>query len=105
MQLRAADTYFERCHNQPYCYFEEKLFRRRLADGLIPVHLVFAFLATAARFSDDPALKSTDEETIDHYAKKAWSEILQRSLASDEPPAVHLVQTTNLLAVIDFTGE
>lgn len=107
-QLEYADVYFKRCHNQPYCYFHERSFFRRLKDQSLPCYLVLAVLATAARFTPSVTLSSSEgshEESADLYAQSSWAIIMQQMMASSYHVHLHLVQATNLLAVVDFTSE
>jgi hypothetical protein len=107
-QLQYTNVYFQRCHNQPYCYFHERLFYRRVRDKSLPPYLILAVLATAARFTPSVALASSedsDEEFADVYARRSWAIIMQQTIVSGYHVHLHLVQATNLLAVIDFTSE
>lgn len=111
-QLELASVYFQRCHNQPYCYFHERSFYRRLRDNSLPPFLVLAVLATAARFTASVTtsvptsiLGRPDEELADVYAQRSWAIIMRQTMASSFHVHLHFVQATNLLAVIDFTSE
>lgn len=106
-QLEFASVYFQHCHNQPYCYFHERSFCRRLREDSLPPFLVLAVLATAARFRvsrSTSASHSPREDLADAYAQGSWSIIMQRTMTSGYHVHLHLVQATNLLAVIDFTS-
>lgn len=107
-QLELARVYFQRCHNQPYCYFHERSFYRRLQDNSLPPFLILAVLATAARFTTStPVARSESSEEVhtDMYARCSWAIIMRQTMASGYIVHLHFVQATNLLAVIDFTSE
>lgn len=103
--LSTIDVYFLYCHNQPYSFFHEANFRRRLSDGLIPDHLLFAILATAVRFSTHPFFAGKTHEAAVTYANKSWRSIVGSCFARNEVADVMTVQTITLLAIFDFTGE
>ncbi|KAH7140254.1 fungal-specific transcription factor domain-containing protein [Dactylonectria estremocensis] len=94
----AADVYFRFCHNQPYSFFHEPTFRRRLASGKLPDHLAWALLSAVRRYSalPDLALRSEDDATV--YATRAWEclELPWAGAPSDEE-AVAVVQTIILI--------
>lgn len=100
-----TDTYFQSCHSQPYFYFREETFRRRLLANSLPHWLLLAFVATACRFSDDPLFQGRQEEAVQSYADAAWREIHEKVFSQDDFINVHTVQAVNMLAVTDFTGE
>lgn len=104
-QLQSANVYFQRCHNQPYCYFTERSFYRRLEDEALPSYLIFAVMATSARFLPTSESTPTNEELASRYARCSWSLIARQSTSANEYLQLHLVQAINLLAVIDFTSE
>lgn len=99
-----ADVYFTNCQNQPYCFFLERPFRQRLADGSLPNYLLMAFVATAARYSTHRYFENRQTEAIETYSKNAWLIVLQQVFSSEQGLDLCAVQATNLLAVIDFTG-
>ncbi|KAL2004684.1 hypothetical protein VTN00DRAFT_3212 [Thermoascus crustaceus] len=99
-----VDTYFLYSHNQPYSYFQEASFRRKLDSGLLPRCLVFAVLASALRFSAHEYYSGRAHEAAEAYARESWLSVLQDHLTVENSPNLHVVQTTNLLAVIDFTA-
>ena len=100
-----ADVYFTNCHNQPYCFFLEDHFRQRLVNESLPEYLLMAFAATAARYSTHTYFENRQSEAIVTYSKAAWHIILEQVFSSEEGLDLHIVQATNLLAVIDFTGK
>lgn len=99
-----ADSYFQECHNQPYCFFEEMSFRQRLEEDALPDYLLMAFVATAARYSNHSYFENRQREAMKTYAKSAWLVILQQVFTSEQGLNLYTVQATHLLAVIDFTG-
>ncbi|KAH7159450.1 hypothetical protein B0J13DRAFT_108598 [Dactylonectria estremocensis] len=99
-----TDTYFQYCHSQPYVYFTEESFRRRLLANALPSWLLLAFVATACRFSEDPFFQGRHEEAVESYADAGWSEIHEKVFSQDDFMNVHTVQAVNMLAVIDFTA-
>ena len=99
-----ADVYFANCHNQPYSLFIESSFRQNLSDESLPDYLLMAFAATAVRYSSDLYFNNRHTEAIETYSKTAWRVILQQVFSSEQSLNLHALQATNLLAVIDFTG-
>ncbi|KAK7217827.1 hypothetical protein V2G26_005830 [Clonostachys chloroleuca] len=99
-----VDTYFQHAYNQPYSYFQEESFREKLAYGLLPKCLIFAVLASALRFSDNPYFKWAKQQATEAYAREAWLSVLNDHMTAENCPNVHVAQTTNILAIIDFTA-
>ena len=99
-----TDIYFASCQNQPYSHFHERSFRQRLKDGSLPEYLLLAFVATAARYSSHEFFENRQSEAIETYARTAWLIVLKQVFSSEQGLDLHAVQATNLLAVIDFTG-
>ncbi|KAG9775428.1 hypothetical protein KCU88_g5098, partial [Aureobasidium melanogenum] len=102
--LELTDTYFQCCHGQPYCYFVEESFRRRLQEDRLPRYLLRAVLAMAARFSQDSFFQGQQQDIIDVYSRSAWDEIYEKSFSEDDALDITVVQATNMLAVVDFTN-
>ena len=98
-----VDTYFTHCHNQPYALFHEATFRRRLNDASLPQHLLYAFAATACRFSALPLYEGRQADATAAYANASWKQIIEHSFSSKISPEFSMVQTINMLAVIDYT--
>ncbi|KIW16515.1 hypothetical protein PV08_06570 [Exophiala spinifera] len=99
------DTFFRSCQNQPYVYFRQAVFYRRLEDKEYPDYLLLAMIALSARFSDEPFFESQQLAAVDFYGRTAWSEIFDQAFADDTQLLdIHMVQATNLLAVVDFTA-
>lgn len=92
------------CQNQPYSYFHENTFRRKLAEGSLPEYLILAFLATALRFSTDPYFRNMQAAAADAYASASWKAIVSQQLTQEDGMDLQIVQAANLLAIIDFTG-
>ncbi|CAM1501356.1 Fc.00g105180.m01.CDS01 [Cosmosporella sp. VM-42] len=99
-----VDAYFLHAHNQPYAYFQEENFRQNLAYGILPKCLLFAVLACALRFADEEFFQGTRHEAMEAYAREAWLSVLTDHLTVENCPNLHVVQTANILAVIDFTA-
>lgn len=100
-----VDTYFIHAHNQPYAYFQEEHFRQLLKYMLLPRCLIFAVLATSVRFSHHEFFQGRTHDAMEGYARRAWLSVLNEHLTVENEPNHHVAQTTNLLAIIDFTGE
>ncbi|KAI0468805.1 fungal-specific transcription factor domain-containing protein [Xylaria cf. heliscus] len=100
----AVDTYFWYCHGQPYCYFQEENFRRRLIESTLPPWLLLAVIATATGLSDDRVLQGRQSEASDYFAAAAWKEINDRMFQEEDFMTIHTVQAANMLAVIDFAA-
>ncbi|KAH7121412.1 fungal-specific transcription factor domain-containing protein [Dactylonectria macrodidyma] len=97
-------TYFEFCHCQPYCYFHEASFHRRLAENTLPTWLLLAVIAAAAEFSDEPYFRGEQVRAADCYASIAWRDISDNMFQEDGSVDLSTVQATNLLSVIDFSA-
>ncbi|KAL3440365.1 hypothetical protein BJX65DRAFT_290640 [Aspergillus insuetus] len=102
--LSVIDAYFEHAHNQPYSYFHERTFRHKLLSSTLPRCLLFAVLAAAVRFSTDEFYAGRTLEASEIYAREAWLAVLRDELTSEDNPALHVVQTANILAVVDYTA-
>ena len=100
----AADIYFRYCHNQPYSLFHEESFRNRLASKEVPQHLLFAFLASAVRYSEDPYYEDK-MGAISTYSVQAWKAMVLPWNGIETDVGISIVQTILLLAIIDYTGE
>lgn len=98
------DTYFIHVHNQPYSYFQESSFRQRLESNLLPRCLVLAVLASAVKFSTHEYYAGRAREATEKYARESWMSVLTDYMAAEENMNIHVVQTVNLLAVVDYTG-
>ncbi|KAL6415967.1 hypothetical protein AUP68_00174 [Ilyonectria robusta] len=95
----AADVYFRYCHNQPYSFFHEPTFRRRLASGELPTHLVWALLSAVRRYSSLPDLNLKSEDDAMVYAARAWGCLkLPWGGVPDDEDALLVVQTIILIA-------
>lgn len=103
-QLAAADVYFRYCHNQPYSLFHEESFRSKMAANEVPHHLLFAFLASAVRYSED--LYYEDKVgAISAYAMQSWKAMVLPWNGIKNDAGIATVQTILLLAIIDYTGK
>ncbi|KAF9889610.1 hypothetical protein FE257_007118 [Aspergillus nanangensis] len=98
------DTYFIHVHNQPYSYFQEASFRQRLESNLLPRCLVLAVLASAVKFSTHEYYAGKTREATEKYARESWMSVLTEYMAVEENMNVHVVQTVNLLAIVDYTA-
>lgn len=103
--LETVDLYFTYCHNQPYSFFHEGEFRRKLSDGKIPDHLLFAALASAVRFSTNPFFGDRTHEVAINYANRSWRSIVSTCFAANQVADIITVQTITLLGLFDFTGK
>ena len=77
----------------------------RLREGILPSYLLLAFMATAARFSDDPYLEGRPTDAMESLSRTAWLEIMEKSFDDDDSLNICTAQAMNMLAVIDFTGK
>lgn len=102
--IGAADIYFRYCHNQPYSLFHEDNFRTRLASNEVPQHLLFAFLASAVRYSEDPYYEDK-VGAISTYAVQAWKAMVLPWNGVETDVGISILQTILLLAIIDYTGK
>lgn len=70
----------------------------------MPQHLLFAFLASAVRYSSDPYYKDK-VGAISTYAVQAWKAmVLPWNGIEKDDVGISIVQTILLLAIIDYTG-
>lgn len=102
--LTVIDTYFTYCQNQPYSFFHEGNFRRRLAEGSVPRHLILAVLASAIRFSSHPYFVGRTQDTSVEYANWSWKSVVSNCFTAGAAADIQIVQTIALLALFDFTG-
>lgn len=103
--LRALiDTYFVHVQSQPYSYFQEASFRQKLENNLLPRCLILAVLASAVRFSNQPFYAGKIHEASEAYATESWLSVLTEHLTVEDNMNLAVVQTVNLLAVLDYTG-
>jgi hypothetical protein len=61
-------------------------------------------LASAVRFSRHEFYAGRCLEASEVYAREAWLSVLADHLTVEDNMGVHVVQTVNMLAVIDYTG-
>ncbi|CCT73174.1 uncharacterized protein FFUJ_10152 [Fusarium fujikuroi IMI 58289] len=99
-----VDTYFTHVHNQPYAYFQEEHYRQLFSFMLLPKCLTFAILASSVRFSDHEYFLGRTHDAMEGYARQAWLCVLSDHLTVENEPNFHVAQTTNILAIIDFTA-
>ncbi|KIV78541.1 hypothetical protein PV11_06186 [Exophiala sideris] len=97
----ACNTFFQYCHNQPYTFFHEGNFRQRLMNGTWPSYLLFAFLASAMRYSTDPWFDGKHAAAQKEYASNSWKVIVTSGCAVEEGVDTAVVQAISLLAIID----
>lgn len=102
--LSLIDIYFQHCHNQPYSFFHESTFRRRVVAEDVPPYLLLAMSATAARYSNHIHFQGAQMEAVSDLSRAAWHIILDRVFATNQESEIAAAQATALLAVIDFTG-
>lgn len=102
--LALVDTFFGYCHNQPYSFFHEGMFRQRLAEKVLPTHLILAVMASAVRFCKHLQFPGNSTETAVTFADRAWRLILSEGLTGGRVTEVSAVQTIALLGLFDFTG-
>ena len=102
--LSVIDDYFTHAHNQPYSYFQEDSFRNKLQNEALPRCLLLAVLALAVRYSTNAFYTGRTLEASGVYAREAWLAILQDELILEDNMTLHVVQTANILAVVDYTG-
>ncbi len=101
--LETVDNFFIHCHNQPYCFFHEANFRQSLSKREIPQHLLYAIMASAVRFSNNPFFEDKGE-AAEVYATKSWDSLVPSSIAHNGVKDLQCVQTITLLAIFDLTG-
>lgn len=102
--LAVVDTFFECCHNQPYSFFHEATFRRRLSERSLPSYLILAVLATATRFCLHPFFSGRIFESSVGFADQAWKSVVSNDFKAGSATELATVQTMALLGLFDFTG-
>lgn len=102
--IAAVDAYFYYCHNQPYSFFHEAHFRRRLSEKTVPTHLILTIMATAARFCSHPYFTGRVQEASVECANRAWKLIVSDCFTAGTGTEISAVQTVALLGLFDFTG-
>lgn len=75
-----------------------------LLSNLLPRCLVLAVVASAVRFSSHRFFAGKVREASETYARQSWLEVLTEYMVSENELSLHVVQTLNLLAVVDYTG-
>ncbi|KAH0842316.1 hypothetical protein FOPE_07257 [Fonsecaea pedrosoi] len=100
-----VQVYFDRCHNQPYAFFHEEMFRHDYESGSLPEYLLYAFAAAACRFSDHEFYRHRRSEAIDAYAQSSFGQIFEHSFSDAESLEPLMVVALAILAVVDFAGE
>ncbi|PVH81838.1 hypothetical protein DL98DRAFT_623127 [Cadophora sp. DSE1049] len=96
---KAIDAFFLHSHNQPYSFFCESRLRQRALERNLPDHVLYAVVASAARFMEDQYSKSNLGALC---AQMSW-DLLLKHLHSDTEADLSFVQATTLLALFDFT--
>lgn len=99
-----AEVYFQYCHKQPYTYFHEGTFRASLENGSLPSYLIFAFAATAVRYSSEPCFAGHQAEAMDSYSRLAWADIMEQSFSDTHSLSISTVQAANMLGIVDYVG-
>ncbi|RGP81367.1 zn 2cys6 transcription factor [Fusarium longipes] len=102
--MAVIDTYFAYCHNQPYSFFHQGNFQRRLSEHSVPRHLVLAVMATAVRFCSDSYFAGRELELSIEYANRSWKLIVSDCFTVGKAAEVSAVQTVALLGLFDFTA-
>ncbi|KAF4883339.1 putative transcriptional regulatory protein [Colletotrichum fructicola] len=100
----AVDAYFFYCHNQPYSFFHEAHFRRRLSERTVPTHLLLTIVATAGRFCSHPYFTGRVHEASVDCANRAWKLIVSDCFTEGTGTEISAVQTVALLGLFDFTA-
>ena len=78
-----TNTYFTRVQDQPYSYFQEESFRRKLASESSPKFLVFAAISSALRFADLDFYRGAVQEAQAAYAKEACLSVLNDHMTAE----------------------
>ncbi|KAK5293364.1 hypothetical protein LTR99_009810 [Exophiala xenobiotica] len=99
-----VNVYFDYCHNQPYAHFHEAVFRQDFDDQVVPEYLLYAFAATACRFSDNEFYRDRQTEAIDAYARTSWSQISEQFFSHTDSLKIAMVQALGMLSTIDFAA-
>jgi hypothetical protein len=97
--------YFKFCHNQPYSFFHEETFWKRLAENALPHYLILAIMANALRFSTLKGLRGDAASLAGTCANLSWKSIVSHYFQQRADADIKIVQTITLLSIFDFTGE
>ena len=98
-------SYFTYCHNQPFSFFHEQTFRKRLTEGTLTSHLLLAVLCHGLRYSNHWHQSNRNPSTAEDYADQSWKSVISQCLYDREATDLATVQTITLLAIFDFTGK
>ncbi|PCD26111.1 hypothetical protein AU210_012543 [Fusarium oxysporum f. sp. radicis-cucumerinum] len=96
--------YFRFAHNQPYSFFHEGTFWKKLNEGALPDHLLLAVLSHAVRFSSDPFFRNRSTFMSLLFANIAWKSIVSPYFYERADADLATVQTITLLSLYDFTA-
>ncbi|KAK3327141.1 fungal-specific transcription factor domain-containing protein [Cercophora scortea] len=91
------DTYFARFHAKPFHILDESTLRQRLQLNQVPIYLLHAISAVAARYTPHPGGYQSAVKLSEEYAAQARSDI------DTDEPSVDALQALMLL-VIAFTA-
>ncbi|KAK6371416.1 hypothetical protein LTS17_009147 [Exophiala oligosperma] len=87
---RLLSDYFRYSHNQPYSFFHEETFRRKVANGTMLDNLLQAVIASSLRFSTDPYFEDNlfftnkRKVTADIFANNSWRILSSRFVDGDD---------------------
>ena len=71
----------------------------------MPNFLLMAMIALALRFTSEPFFQGRHSEVVERYSRAAWNEIFEKAFSEEYNFDIHAVQATDMLAIVDFTGE
>ncbi|KAK3359039.1 fungal-specific transcription factor domain-containing protein [Lasiosphaeria hispida] len=91
------DTYFARFHAKPFHVLDESTLRQRLQLSQVPIYLLHAIYAVAARYTPHPSGYQSAVKLSEDYASQSRSEI------DTDEPSIDALQSLMLL-VIAFTA-
>jgi len=91
------DTYFSRFHGKPFHILDESTLRQRLQLNQVPLYLVHAIYAVAAKYTPHPNGYQVAVKLSEDYAARSRAEI------DTDEPSVDALQASMLL-IIAFTA-
>ncbi|KAF2440117.1 P-loop containing nucleoside triphosphate hydrolase protein [Karstenula rhodostoma CBS 690.94] len=76
-------------------------FERKFEVDEVPIHLLFALLASTVRYSDDPYFEDKSA-SVSAYASQSWKSIVMPWNGIQSETDLSIVQTIMLLALVDY---
>lgn len=98
--MPVAEAYLTYCDCQPLPLFHSPSFLGSLEDR--DPEVVFAVLALASRFSDQPSFREDHEDQVEHLLESARAIVSKRVLRGTVEMST--IQSLCLMSLVDFTS-